>query len=251
MVRRLHRFALLALVLAVGCVDENPSLIVTGVIFPDREEGCLWTCNGSNNDVLQPSGIYDPVVDNGSGYFAGACLANFRVNNGSSFRADTGRILVRRANIEITGVNGESLVGAGIAPFSVPLTSSIPSAADTSGPATQALVINLIPSSVGEVLAANITGLAAQTGSDSVLVTFTVEGETSGGIDVESSPSTFPVRIVRGDLACVTPLIDTEITGPCASGVDTTEQVLANSARQMELDAALTGAGAPPLASCF
>ncbi|MEO0324517.1 MAG: hypothetical protein AAF447_16260 [Myxococcota bacterium] len=232
----MHRFALCALVLALGCVDENPSLIVTGVLAPEQEMGCTWSCNSTSSDLLIPSGVYDPAIDGGTGYFAGVCVANFRVNNatgGSGFAGDTGRVLFQRANIELFGVGGESLNLA----YSVPLANSVASAADVTTPGTQAVVVTLIPPEVGQFLLTQLDAIVAQTGSSTLLVSFTIAGETTGGIDVESSPSTFPVAVVNTDLVCQSPVASDDFVGPCALGVDSAFEVIEGSTLATQLEA--------------
>ena len=249
MVRRMHRFALCALVLALGCVDENPSLFISGVLLPDQEGGsCVYSCAGPSSATLQPSGADDPLVDAGSGYVAGVCVANLRVNNASAagasgFAADTGRVLFRRSNIQLFGINGEDLN----LEYSVPLANSVPSAPDPTTPASQAVIINLIPPSVGEFLGLTIGEIEAQTGSATILVTFTVEGETTGGIDVESSPSTFAVTVVNAGLACQAMALSDDFVPPCFAGVDRPAPFLSGSTEVADLE----GVRGEPLPICF
>ena len=195
MFRRAHLTVSCVLVLA-GCADGSPGLVVRNVVAPDDQ------CTYAEGNPSLAGGVYD--LSSGSGYSAQLVLLNQSIdlsNAGTTGApvANPNLILPREAEIELQDAGGAPVALAGAPnPFRVPVGGQAVPSSDGTTPGLALVSLELIPLSVADFL----TGFA-----DTLVVSFSVTGETAGGVEVRSPDFIYPIQICTGCLVRECPLL--------------------------------------------
>ncbi len=172
--------ALGSLTLIAGCVDNDSSLFILGVIDTNQST-CL--AKPDTTSAMLPSGTMDTEFINS--YTADLLVGSQLTQQGSreQLRAETSRISLRGAEVTLTSLNGQKTYGK----YSTVGTGFVdPSSGDA--PTYAAMAVNIIPP--------GIAGLSQTV----VLAKIRVFGSTLGGESVTSSELDFPITVCRGCL---------------------------------------------------
>lgn len=166
-----------------GCAENRASLFIAQAMYLDPEDSCAPDPDPSEAAIV--GGIWDLGV--GYPYVARLLIGNQLrpVGNNNQLRAETNRIQLQWAEVELSTLNGS----AAAAPYRVPLSGTV-SPDDSSDPGWISLPVQLIPSR---------NQLPGGTGD--YMVSVRIVGTTLGGTTVESSPWDFPVQVCEGCLA--------------------------------------------------
>ncbi len=172
--------ALGSLTLVSGCVDNDSSLFVLGVIDTNQS-----TCvaKPDTTAAMLASGTMDTEFTNS--YTAALLVGNQLTQRGSreQLRTETSRISLRGAEVTLTSLNGQKTYGT----YSTVGTGFVdPSSGDA--PAYAAMAVSIIPP--------GIAGLSQTV----VLAKIRVFGNTLGGESVTSSELDFPITVCQGCL---------------------------------------------------
>jgi hypothetical protein len=164
--------ALGSLTLVSGCVDNDSSLFVLGVIDTNQS-----TCvaKADTTSAMLAAGVMDTEFT--KSYTAALLVGNQLTQQGSTdqVRTETSRISLRGAEVTLTSLNGQTVYGF-----------VDPSSGDT--PSYAAMFVNIIP--------AGIPGLSQTV----VLAKIRVFGNTLGGKSITSSELDFPITVCQGCL---------------------------------------------------
>jgi hypothetical protein len=181
--------AAFAAVLAPGCVDNNATLFIQQVIAPAPPD-CVYEPDPGG--TFLGSGAID--VGLRTNYVAGLLVGNQYTPRGDkdNLRAETTRVRLQGAEIRLTDTEGNRY----IPDFSVYGSGTVnPGSGEEAG--FGAFVAELIPSSVGETLLAELDGTP---NTRTVIANVKVFGETTGGQEIESAEFTFPITACWGCL---------------------------------------------------
>lgn len=192
--------AVLAMLLSVGCADDNVSIFVTGVIPPDMEEDSCNFDPGVDVFVLAP-GTYnieaDLILGRQPDYNLVMAASNQLQRRGISGRAETNGINIRRTEVTIQALDGTALALGGLPnPFSVPASAFIPPANDAMTPGEGVVSSTVIPAQYATALAGSLPRDAMGSLVEStIVVAVKLVGETQGHIDIESDEFMWPVQL--------------------------------------------------------
>jgi hypothetical protein len=172
--------ALGSLTLLSGCVNNDSSLFVLGVIDTNQS-----TCvaKPDTTSAMLAAGVMDTEFT--QSYTAALLVGNQLTEQGSTdqVRTETSRISLRGAEVTLTSLNGQTTYGK----YSTVGTGFVdPSSGDT--PSYAAMFVNIIP--------AGIPGLSQTV----VLAKIRVFGNTLGGKSITSSELDFPITVCQGCL---------------------------------------------------
>jgi hypothetical protein len=173
--------------LAAGCVDNNSSMFIQGVLAPEAPDCDVTAAQGS---TLLGEGVLD--VEFSTEYRAWLLVGNQMTPRGAKqqVRAETSRVSLRGAEIVL-----EDVEGGGIAEFTVPGTGFV-TVNRSEQPGFGAFLTTLIPGSNGGTISNRIG--SAYGAQMTVIANIRVFGDTLGGVEVESAELSFPIRVCRG-----------------------------------------------------
>ncbi len=196
--------AVLAMLMTVGCVDDNVSIFVTGVIPPDQDEDSCSFDPAVDLFLLAP-GTYnieaDLLLGRQPDYNLVMSAANQLQRRALSGRAETNGINITRTEVTIRALDGSPLdLGALPNPFSVPASAYVPPAADPMNPGRGVVSSTVIPAQYATALAAALPRDAmGQLVESTVIVGVRLVGETSGHIDIDSDEFVWPIVLCGGN----------------------------------------------------
>ena len=199
---------------ASGCVDNNETLFINGVLAL-VPPGCIYEADPTQPILFQ--GTLD--LDFKRSYSAGILVGNQYTPRGQkqNLKAESTRLTLRGAEITLTDSLGTQVTCQG-APNCGSFTVYGTGFVDTNRaeePAWGFFGAELIPQSVGTFISEEmgLQGLSQKT----VYASVKVFGESLGGQEVTSSTLTFPIKLCKGCLIDF-PLIALEGTPPrCTS----------------------------------
>ena len=212
--KRLIRKALAGAALTVGfaigglgCADEDTSMFILGNLALEAP-GCEARADSSADVLL--SGALDVGIR--LNYEATVLVGNQLTPRGDkeNLRTETMHVTIGGAEVRLFNDDG-SLNSE----FTVPATGVI-SPADGEAAGLGVVNVTLIPAATGLELAEELEGRGAQRTLVAEVITF---GDTIGGVEVESAPFTFVIRVCEGCLVDFPPE-SLSGTGQCSNGLD-------------------------------
>lgn len=211
-----------------GCVDNNETLFIVGVLAL-QAPACIFKPDPTQPFLIE--GTLDIALRHS--YLAGILVGNQYTPRGQkqNLKAESTRITLRGAEVTLTDSLGTQITcagNAGCGSFTVYGTGFV----DTSkseDPAWGIFAAELIPFSVGTSIQGNMAkeGITTKT----VFASVKVFGESLGGQDVTSSTLSYPIRVCKGCLIdyplqaisggqCVVNASSTPNQQPCIQGQD-------------------------------
>lgn len=169
--------------LTVGCVDNDSSMFLVGVVALDAAN---CTPKADTTALFLAEGTLDVAF--ASSYTGAVLVGNQLTARGSreQLRTETSRVSLKGAEVTLTTVDGKvirtySTIGTGFVDAS---------GGDTPGYGTMA--VNMLPSQLSADAAVRAAGV--------VVAKVRVFGDTLGGVAVTSSELDFPIRVCEGCL---------------------------------------------------
>ncbi len=183
-------------VFSQGCADNNSSLFIVGVEY-DKPPTCVVTADPTQEELGY--GILDVAFR--SDYQAWLLVGNQFTPRGSkqTLRTETTRINLRGAEVTLTNSDGSALKDGNttVGQFSV-YGSGYADSSTSEEPGWGLFAADLIPSSVGDILAKPFNGKPG--GINTVVATVRVFGNTLGNTSVTSGELSFPIQVCYGCL---------------------------------------------------
>ncbi len=177
------------LISLLGCVDNNSSITITGVIQPDSE--CIIDPAAG---LRMSVGRLSTDVDNKT-YYVSLGLSNRVLTTSSAVSAETNDVQISAAEIGIYSPTGELIplnIGGAAAPNPVRVGASayVPSARDTESPGVAAITVPALPASY-------VAALRGLTGGQ-ITLGIRLVGKTLGDLDIETGEYMWPVELCNG-----------------------------------------------------
>jgi len=192
-----------------GCVeDDGPSFYIGGNLTAEEMEGeCHYE---TDNDLLLRGAMN---VELGSSYHVFPLYSNQLVNRSSTapLMADPNGVMVTEAEVEIRNAGNEPIAMGGLPnPFTIPVSTFVPSGADSGELGQAPGTIRAIPAAYVDFIYDNLLGGdGGDPGAQAVvIVAIKVFGETTGDVDVESDEWLWPIDVCRG--SCLTACAPTD-----------------------------------------
>lgn len=196
--------AVLAMLMTVGCADDNVSVFVTGVIPPDQDEdSCTFDPAAADMPLLAPGTFNietDVIIGRQPDYNLVLATSNQLQRRALSGRAETNGVFITRTEVTIEALDGSALALGGLPnPFSVPAAAYVPPATDPMTPGQGVVSSTAIPAQYATALAAALPRDAMGNLIEStVVVAVKLIGETQGHIDIETDEFRWPVQLCGG-----------------------------------------------------
>ena len=171
-----------------GCTDEQTGLFIRGIVVIDEPE-CVASPEG--DQLLHSAGLLDVALR--PDYVASLIVGSQLTPRGdkTNLRTETMITTITGAEVELYRDTGELDTA-----FTVPATGILPP--DSGDDAGFGIVTaTIIPASTGVALAAELTSSAEIRTRVAHIVVF---GKTLGGLDVETAPYTYVLRVCAGCL---------------------------------------------------
>lgn len=204
---------------SAGCTDEETSLFVLGNVVLEEPE-CIATPSATSTMLI--SGFLDVALR--PEYEASLLVGSQLAPRGdkTNLRTETMVAAITGAEVRLQDDDGDGIE------FTVPATGTI--LPDTSAePGLGIVNVTLIPAAVGAEIAAELSNAGDVR---TRIAEVRVFGQTIGGIEVETSPFTYIIRICEGclvdfpagsldpDFGCIPASADGASTAPCRAGQD-------------------------------
>ncbi len=185
----------------LGCVNDNVSIFIEGVIPPMKEDdGCTW--DPSTTSVLLSPGLFnveaDLILGTAAPYTTVLAVNSQLQPRGGSGRSETNGVQVERAEVTIRSLSGDAIDFGGLPnPFSIPTTGYIPPSSDPTQPGESAVSVVAIPGDYAIRLAAMRDG-GGNLLFTQVLASIRLVGKTLGHIDIETGEWDWPITLCDG-----------------------------------------------------
>jgi hypothetical protein len=181
--------AVLVGALSVGCTDEQTGFFILGNVALEAP-ACL--ARAESSAALISAGVLDVALkpDYEASLLVGSQLAPR--GDKANLRTETMIASVTGAEVHLYKDDGSLQTD----PFTVPAAGVIlPDSAD--GPGFGVITATLIPASTGAVLAGELTNRAEIKTQVAKVIVF---GKTIGGLDIETAPLSYVIRVCEGCL---------------------------------------------------
>ena len=188
-----------ALAFTSGCVDNNATLFIEGVIAT-TPPNCVVQPDPSG--VFLGSGTLDVAFR--SSYTAAVLVGNQYTPRGNkeNLRAETTRVSLTGAEVSLADSTGAALACGGgdcsnfASKFSV-YGSGFVNSAKGADPGFGAFIAEIVPAGVGASFVGQLSGVSDKR---TIYASIRVFGRTTGGQDIQSGELTFPIDICKGCL---------------------------------------------------